>query len=101
MRVRDEDIRPGGYISGPTIFGAADCAMWFAVSGALGKAEPMSLTSELSIRFLRPGLGQTLLSRADIDRVGTTSVVATIRVWTSDESKPVAVAQGTYALPRP
>ena len=51
-------IRPGGFISGPTQFSMADMALWFAVFGAVG-FEAMALTSELSIRFLRPAVGDT------------------------------------------
>jgi acyl-coenzyme A thioesterase PaaI-like protein len=50
-------LRPGGFISGPTQFSAADAALWFLVFGALGRVELMALTSELSIRYLRPGIG--------------------------------------------
>jgi uncharacterized protein (TIGR00369 family) len=100
-RPRPESLRPGGYISGPTQFAAADSALWFLASGVLGRAEPMALTSELSIRFLRPGVGEVLYARADLDRAGKTSVVATVRVWTDDRpDRPCATAQGTYVLPR-
>jgi uncharacterized protein (TIGR00369 family) len=99
LRPTAADLRPGGIVSGPTVFAAADSAIWFAVSGAMGRAEPMALTSELSIRFLRPARGNVVHARASIERAGRTMVVATARVWTEDESRPVAVAQGTYALP--
>ena len=49
-------LRPGGYISGPTLFGLADLAFWFATFTVLGPA-PMAVTSDLSIAFLRPALG--------------------------------------------
>jgi len=94
-----QDLRPGGFISGPMQFAMADTAFWFLVSGALGRVEPMALTSELSIRYLRPAVGETLYGRATLDRLGRTSVVATVRVWTTDEARPTAVAQGTYTLP--
>ena len=97
---RPEHLRPGGYVSGPTQFAAADAAFWFLVSGVLGRPEPMALTSELSIRFLRPALGDRLIAEAKLERAGATSVVATVRVWTGDPDKPCAVAQGTYVLPR-
>lgn len=97
---RPVDVRPGGFISGPAQFAAADSAFWFLVSGVLDRAEPMALTSELSIRFLRPAIGDTLVADAVMERAGKTRVVATIRVWTTDPDRPCSVAQGTYALPR-
>ena len=60
----------------------------------------MTVTSELSIRFLRPAKGDKLYARAHLERKGTTSVVATVRVFTHDEAAPTAVAQATYALPQ-
>jgi uncharacterized protein (TIGR00369 family) len=94
------NIRPGGFISGPAQFAAADSAFWFVVFGALGRIEPMALTSELSIRFLRPAVGEVLFAEATLDRLGKQTVVATVRVWTEDPLRPSAVAQGTYTLPR-
>lgn len=95
---RPESIRPGEIISGPTVFGAADVALWFALFTVCG-IEAMALTSEMSIRFLRPARGDTLWSRADIDHAGRRSVIGTVRIWTDNPDKPVAVAQGTYVRP--
>jgi uncharacterized protein (TIGR00369 family) len=93
-------LRPGAIVSGPTIFGMADAVLWFALFGAVG-IEPMALTSELSIRFLRPAKGAVLMGRADLAHVGRRSVIGTVRCWMDDdEDRPVAVAQGTYVRPR-
>ncbi len=96
---RPENIRPGGFISGPTQFAAADSALWFLVCGVSGAAVPMALTSELSIRFLRPALGAALHSEAVLERAGRRTVVATVRVWTDERERPCATAQGTYFRP--
>jgi acyl-coenzyme A thioesterase PaaI-like protein len=99
-QVDPDGLRPGGFISGPSQFAMADGALWYAVFGALGRIEPMALTSELSIRFLRPAQGSTLWARATIDAAGRRNVVGTVSVWVDDrEDRPVSVAQGTYALP--
>lgn len=93
-------LRPGGYISGPTQFSLADAALWFMVFNAIGRIELMSLTSELSIRYLRPAIGETLWARASLDSLGRRNVIGTVRLWVDDrESKPTSVAQGTYVLP--
>jgi uncharacterized protein (TIGR00369 family) len=99
-RVVADDIRPGGYISGPAQFSLADAALWYLVFSAIGRVEPMALTSELSIRFLRPAAGDTLWARASLDSAGRRNVVGTVTLWVDDRThKPVSVAQGTYALP--
>lgn len=98
--VTDAELRPGAFVSGPSQFGLADAALWYLVFGATGRIEPMALTSELSIRFLRPAQGKVLWAKATLDVAGRRNVVGTVRVWCDDrESKPTAVAQGTYVLP--
>ena len=99
MDVAPASIRPGGIISGPTQFGIADLALWYAVFGAVG-LEAMALTSELSIRFLRPAMGTALMARADLHSVGSRTVVGTVVIWTDDHSKPASVCQGSYVLPK-
>jgi acyl-coenzyme A thioesterase PaaI-like protein len=96
------DIRPGGFISGPTQFGLVDAALWFLTFVAIGRIEPMALTSELSIRYLRPCQGDVIYCRATLESVSRRSVVGTCHVWADDRvGKPTATAQGTYALPLP
>ena len=96
--VGELQIRPGGLISGPTQFALADAAMYYAVFGAIG-IEPMAVTSELSIRFIRPATGSELFARCDLFTVGRRTIVGSVAVWTTDSDKPSAVAQGTYLRP--
>jgi uncharacterized protein (TIGR00369 family) len=93
-----DSLRPGEIISGPTVFGVCDAALYYAVFTVIG-LEPMALTSDMSIRFLRPARGKKLFARADLQSVGRRSIVGSVIAWTDDESKPVAVAQGTYVRP--
>jgi uncharacterized protein (TIGR00369 family) len=98
--ISGEELRPGGYISGPTQFAVADAALWYLVFAVIERVELMALTSELSIRYLRPAIGATLWARATLDKAGRRNVVGTVRVWTDHRmDKPTATAQGTYALP--
>ena len=102
LDVDESHIRPGGYVSGPTQFGAADAELWYGCFAALGRIEQMALTSELSIRFLRPAIGKVVWARADIDIVTRRSIVGTVRVWMDDDpGRITATAQGTYAIPLP
>jgi uncharacterized protein (TIGR00369 family) len=98
--VDESALRPGGLISGPTQFGLADAALWYLVFTALGRIEPMALTAELSIRYLRPAQGSVLWAKATLESAGRRSVVGTVHVWCDDRvDRPTATAQGTYALP--
>jgi acyl-coenzyme A thioesterase PaaI-like protein len=100
--VADADIRPGGFVSGPTQFALVDAALWYLTFVAIGRIEPMALTSELSVRFLRPAQGTRLLCRATLESVSRRSVVGTAHVWCDGAPDRItATAQGTYALPLP
>ncbi|MFZ0015420.1 MAG: PaaI family thioesterase [Acidimicrobiia bacterium] len=92
-------LRPGAYISGPTLFSLADCSLWFATFTVLG-LEPMAVTSELSIRFLRPAQNGDVLARATLNSVSARRLVGTIEMWVDGTpDRLVAVAQGSYARP--
>jgi uncharacterized protein (TIGR00369 family) len=100
--VDPSSIRPGGFVSGPTQFGLVDAALWFITFVGLQRIEPMAMTSELSIRYLRPAQGERLYCRARIEAVNRRSVVGTAHVWCDDRTDRItATAQGTYAIPLP
>ena len=92
-------LRPGAYVPGPTLFALADSALWYACFTVLG-LEPMAVTSEMSIRFLRPAQGGDVLAKATLNSVSTRRLVGTIEVWVDGApEKLVAVAQGSYSPP--
>jgi uncharacterized protein (TIGR00369 family) len=94
------DLRPGGLISGPTQFRLADSVLWFMVFGAIDRIELMAVTSEMSMRFLRPAKGSVLWARADLDACGRRNVVGTVKLWVDDRpDRVVSVGQGTYVRP--
>ena len=98
------DIRPGGFVCGPFQFALADVGMWYACFGAYGHIEPMALTSELSIRYLRPAsvpldAPVPLWARVDVHSVGRKTMVSSATIWVDDVTRPTAVAQGTYVMP--
>ena len=99
-RVDPASLRPGAMVSGPTQFGMADVALWFACFGAIG-LEAMAVTSEMSIRYLRPCVGDELFAEAVLDSVGRRTIVGSVRVWTDDRDRPTSVAQGSYVRPSP
>lgn len=100
-RFDEAALRPGRYISGPTMFAVADTALWFAVFSVVG-IQSMAVTSEMSIRFLRPAKDGDLLARAKVHSVGSRRVVGTVEIWVEGApDRLVAVAQGSYARPRP
>jgi len=98
--VSKAELRPGDLISGPSQFRLADAVLWFMVFGAIDRIELMAVTSELSMRFLRPAQGSVLWARADLDACGRRNVVGTVRLWVDDRvDRAVSVGQGTYVRP--
>ena len=92
--------RPGGFISGPDQFRLADAGLWFLTFSAIGRLEEMAVTSELSIRFLRPAVGKRLFVQAQLEARTKRSVVGSVRLWCDGQKqKAVSVGQGTYSLP--
>lgn len=92
-------LRPGGYISGPTMFSVADLAGWVVVFASEG-IEPMAVTWDLHITFLRPAIGGDLIAEAKTLKRGRRLVYADVTMHIDGQpEKPVAHATVTYALP--
>lgn len=101
LDIIEDDVRPGAIISGPSQFAIADAALWFLVHGAAGQILPMAVTSELSLRFLRPATGERMYARAELERMGSRTLVGSVRIWAQNGPEaPSAIGQATYALPR-
>ena len=91
--------RAGGIVSGPTIMALVDTALYAAVLTRLG-LEPMAVTTDLSVRFLRPAPIEALAADATLVRMGRRLAVGEVRVSTVSDGRLVAHATGTYALPQ-
>lgn len=96
----ETNVRPGGIIPGPSVFGVADVSLWYAIFSKIG-FEPMAVTSDLTIHFLRPAIGSALLARCQITKIGKRLAHGEIRVWEegADPQRLIAFASGAYALP--
>ncbi len=95
----DRWLRPGGYINGPTLMSLADSVFYFAVFGTVG-IEPMAVTSELSMNFLRPAMDKDVLARAELFRVGRRVIYGEVRLWLDGEpDRLVAHATASYVRP--
>ncbi len=94
-----ERLRPGGYVSGPTLFSIADLCGWVLVWTTEG-VTPMAVTTNLNISFLRPAVGGDVIARAhQIKRGRTTMFGDVIMTMAHEPDKPVAHATVTYAIP--
>lgn len=96
--VAEGDLRPGGTVSGPTMFAAADCAFYVAVLAMIGR-EALTVTASLTINFLRKPTPGHLICEARILKLGRTLATGDMTVWSEGGDAPVAHATTTYAIP--
>lgn len=90
------ELRPGGFISGPTMMTLADTAGLMGVFSHTGMTTP-AFTTSLSIDFLRPGQGERLIATANVVKFGRTLSIINVTLKGSDMHKHCAQAVVTYA----
>ncbi|MEL7468422.1 MAG: PaaI family thioesterase [Pseudomonadota bacterium] len=99
MRIENSHLRPGGTVSGPSMFTVADCAFYMAVLGMIGR-QALTVTTNLNINFLRKPAAETdLLCEARILKLGKLLATGDATVWSEGQDEPVAHATVTYAIP--
>lgn len=91
-------LRPGGTISGPTMMELADFAMYVAVFSAIGP-QPLAVTTNLTINFLRKPAQADLLADAKLMKVGKRLAVGEVAIYSVGVDEPVAHVTATYSIP--
>lgn len=91
-------VRPGGTISGPTMFTLADLALWAATLSIVGM-QPLAVTSHLAISFLRRPAPTGLRARCEVLRRGRRLVHGDVRITSEGSDDVVCHASGAYAVP--
>ena len=103
VRVRrayhEEHLRPGGTISGPTMMELADFAMYVAVFSAVGP-QPLAVTTNLNINFLRKPAAADLIAEAKLMKVGKRLAVGEVAIYSDGQAEPVAHVTSTYSIPQ-
>ncbi|MGY4877791.1 PaaI family thioesterase [Vreelandella aquamarina] len=100
LAIGNEHLRPGPRVSGPTMMGFADVALYVAILAQIGP-EPMAVTSDLNCHFLRAASGEhDIIAHARLIKLGRRLAVGEVQIFSvSDERKPVAHITASYALP--
>jgi uncharacterized protein (TIGR00369 family) len=98
QRVSKANLRPGDTLSGPTLMALADVAMYAAVLGAIG-LEPLAVTTNLSMNFLRKPPLAGLRAEARLLKLGRKLAVGEIAIYSEGVAEPVAHATCTYSIP--
>ena len=91
-------LRPGGTISGPTLFALADVGAWCAVLAHIGPVA-LAVTTNLNINFLRKPEPGPLSCTCRILKLGKRLAVVEASIFGADNADLVAHATATYSIP--
>ena len=99
LRVEDGHLRPGGTVSGPSMFALADLAVYCAILSRIGPVG-LAVTTNASIDFMRkPAAGVDLLADCRILKLGRVLAVADVLIRSDGMNAPVARCSMTYSIP--
>lgn len=99
LEADETHLRPGNYISGPTQMSLADTAAYMAIMTVTG-FEPMTVTSNLNINFLRPCIGSVVIAEGRLMKIGQALAIIEVDIRIEGAGKAASHAIVTYALPR-
>ena len=97
MEVSEAHLRPGGTVSGPSMFALADCASYLLVLSHVGKVA-LAVTTNLSINFLSKPQGD-LVALGRLLKLGKRLAVCEISLHSAGDDRLVAHATATYSIP--
>ena len=93
------DLRPGGTVSGPTMMGLADCAIYIAILREIGLVA-LAVTTSFNINFLRkPVADKDILGVCKILKLGKSLAVGEVTIYSEGDDRAIAHSTGTYSIP--
>ena len=99
LKAQDKHLRPGGTISGPSMFSLADVGVYLAILARLGPVA-LAVTTNCSIDFMRkPIAGADLVAETRILKMGRVLAVGDVLIYSEGDDRPVARASLTYSIP--
>ena len=99
LNVAERHLRPGGTVSGPSIFALADVSVYLAVLAMIGPVG-LAVTTNCSIDFMRkPEAGKNLIAECRLLKLGRVLAVGEVLIFSESMEKPVARASMTYSIP--
>jgi uncharacterized protein (TIGR00369 family) len=99
LRVAERHLRPGGTVSGPSMFALADVAVYLAILSRIGPVA-LAVTTNCAIDFMRkPEAGRDVIATARLLKLGKRLAVGDVLLYSQGQEAPVARAGLTYAIP--
>jgi uncharacterized protein (TIGR00369 family) len=94
----ERHLRPGGTVSGPTLVTLADVTAYAALLAHVGP-EPMIVTTNINMNFMRRAPLAPLLATCKILKLGKRLAVVEIGIRPETGGELIAHATATYAIP--
>jgi uncharacterized protein (TIGR00369 family) len=94
----ERHLRPGNTVSGPTLVTLADVTAYAALLAHVGP-EPMIVTANISMNFLRRAPLAPLLATCRILKLGRKLAVVEVGITVEGSDDLIAQATGTYSIP--
>ncbi len=99
LKVQDRHLRPGGTVSGPSMFMLADVAVYLAILARLGPVA-LAVTTNCAMDFMRkPAAGVDLICEARVLKRGRVLAVGDAMIYSVGQAAPFAGASMTYSIP--
>ncbi|NSX55588.1 PaaI family thioesterase [Parasulfitobacter algicola] len=99
LKTADRHLRPGGTVSGPSMFALADVAVYAAILARIGP-KALAVTTNCSIDFMRkPAANTDLICHAKLLKMGRVLAVGDTLLYSDGKPDPVARATLTYSIP--
>ncbi|WP_300517881.1 PaaI family thioesterase [Aliiroseovarius sp.] len=97
--VQTKHLRPGGTVSGPSMFALADVCVYLAILAMIGP-KALAVTTNCSIDFMRKPVAQAdLIAECRLHKLGKVLAVGDVLIRSEGQEAPVARATLTYSIP--
>ncbi len=99
LMVDTRHLRPGGTVSGPSIFALADVSAYLMTLARIGP-QALAVTTNCSIDFMRkPAADVDLIAKTRLLKLGKLLSVCDVLIYSEGMDDPVARSSLTYAIP--
>lgn len=95
----ERHLRPGGTVSGPSMFALADVSVYLAILAMIGP-QALAVTTGCSMDFMRkPAAATDMIARCRLLKLGRALAVGDVMLFSDGVAEPVARATMTYSIP--
>lgn len=98
LKVGEAHLRPGGTVSGPSMFALADVAVYLLTLAQIGP-KALAVTTSCSLDFLRKPAAADVIAECRLLKLGRQLSVGDVLLYSDGSAEPVARATLTYSIP--